>query len=202
MPKIQFSDFTMAYDDVGSGKAILFIHGFPLTRKMWQPQMEGLSAHFRIIAPDLRGHGESTPTKGVYSMELLADDCAALLDQLNIHQVTVCGLSMGGYIAFAFAKKHADRLAGLILTATRASADTPEGKSNRDRTIQEVLQTGKSGLIETMIQRLLSPASLKNNLTLVNELRTIMESVTLDAIVGDLYGMKERADVRPWLNQI
>jgi len=237
MPKVQLSDFTMAYDDVGSGKAILFIHGYPLTRKMWQPQLDELSSHLRVIAPDLRGHGESTATKGIYTMELLAGDCQALLDYLNIEKVILCGLSMGGYISLAFARRYPERLAGLILTATRAAADTTglsmggyislafarryperlagliltatraaadttEGKANRDRAIQEARQNGVNPIIESLIPRLLSPSTIQRNPQLIESLRQIMQAVSVDAIIGDLSGMKERPDSRAYLPEI
>ncbi len=202
MPKIALPDFTMAFDDVGSGKAILFIHGYPLTRKMWQPQIDGLSSFLRVIAPDLRGHGESTPTKGIYSMDLLARDCIDLLDYLNIEKVYLCGLSMGGYISLAFTRKYPERLAGLILTATRASADTEEGKINRERAIENAQKNGIIPIIESMIPRLLSPYTFDHQPQLVEEVRQIMQNVTLEAVIGDLSGMKERPDSRAYLHKI
>ncbi|MGB9669172.1 MAG: alpha/beta fold hydrolase [Anaerolineales bacterium] len=202
MPKIPLPDFTMAFDDVGSGKAILFIHGYPLTRKMWQPQLDGLSSSVRVIAPDLRGHGESTPTKGVYSMDLLARDCHYLIDHLNIEKVYLCGLSMGGYISLAFARIFPQHLAGLILTATRASADSEEGKINRERAIESAQKNGIIPIIETMIPRLLSPYTFQHQPQLADELRQIMQNVTLDAVIGDLSGMKARPDSRAYLHEI
>lgn len=202
MPEVSLPDFTMVYDDVGSGTAILFIHGYPLTRKMWQAQLSGLSPFMRMIAPDLRGHGESTPTKGIYSMELLARDCNYLLDYLNIDKVYLCGLSMGGYISLAFARKYPQRLAGLILTATRASADTEEGKLNRERSIENAQKNGIIPIIESMIPRLLSPYSMQHRSQLVDQIRQVMQGVTLDAVIGDLSGMKERPDFRIFLHEI
>jgi len=107
---IKVRDITMFYEDCGQGLPILFIHGYPLNHKIWQPQIDGLSDIARIIAPDLRGHGESQATQGEYSMDLLADDCAALLDAIPISQkIVLCGLSMGGYVSLAFLRKYASR---------------------------------------------------------------------------------------------
>ena len=118
--------FSMAYSDAGQGPAIVFVHGFPLNRAMWQPQVETLSAHARVLAPDLRGHGDSQVTPGPYSMDLFADDLSAFLDALRVTEpVYLCGLSMGGYISFAFCRRYRERLRGLILTATRASRIRP-----------------------------------------------------------------------------
>lgn len=199
----EFESFRMAYDEAGSGIPILFIHGYPLNRRMWQPQIDALSIDAHVIAPDLRGHGDSTPTEGVYSMDLLAEDCAKLLDTLNItEKIVVCGLSMGGYISFAFARKFPNRLAALILTATRAAPDTEEGKLNRQRSIALAREQGIAPIIESMLARVLSPVTLQNNPALVETVRQIMQHTSLQAVIGDLQGMIERIDSRPFLKQI
>lgn len=199
----EFESFRMAYDEAGSGILILFIHGYPLNRRMWQPQIDALSQDVHVIAPDLRGHGDSTPTEGVYSMDLLAEDCARLLDTLNITQkIVLCGLSMGGYISFAFARKFPHRLAALVLTATRAAPDTEEGKLNRQRSIALAREQGIAPIIESMIARVLSPVTLQNNPDLVETVRQIMHQTSLQAVLGDLQGMMERIDSRPFLKQI
>jgi pimeloyl-ACP methyl ester carboxylesterase len=199
----EFESFRMAYDEAGSGIPILFIHGYPLNRRMWQPQIDALSIDAHVIAPDLRGHGDSTPTEGVYSMDLLAEDCAKLLDTLNItEKIVVCGLSMGGYISFAFARKFPNRLAALILTATRAAPDTEEGKLNRQRSIALAREQGIAPIIESMLARVLSPVTLQNNPALVETVRQIMQHTSLQAVMGDLQGMIERIDSRPFLKQI
>src|SRR5512143_2273883 len=92
----------MAFDVRGSGAPVLLVHGFPFDRTMWAPQAEALASSWRVIVPDLRGHGETEAPPGPYSMDLFADDLAALLTHLGVEQVVLGGLSMGGYIAFAF----------------------------------------------------------------------------------------------------
>ena len=116
---VQVNGFSMAYTSAGSGLPVVFVHGYPLSRRIWEPQASGLSDAARVLAPDLRGHGESQPVPGPYSMDLLADDLNAFLDVLgSVRPVVLCGHSMGGYVAFAFWRKYAARLAGLILTST------------------------------------------------------------------------------------
>ena len=133
---VRLNDFSMAYTDLGEGTPILFVHGFPLNRKLWIPQTEGLRQDVRIIAPDLRSHGESQTVPGPYSMDLFADDLNDFLEAVGINQpVVLCGLSMGGYVAFAFYQKYAYRLTGLILVTTRATADSPEAKAGRDQAV-------------------------------------------------------------------
>ncbi|MCS6908137.1 MAG: alpha/beta fold hydrolase [Anaerolineales bacterium] len=199
----EFESFKMAYEEVGSGIPLLLIHGYPLNRHMWQPQLDELGKDARVIAPDLRGHGDSTPTEGIYTMDLLAEDCAKLLDHLRIREkIVLCGLSMGGYISFAFARNYPERLAGLILTATRAAPDTEEHKLNRQRSLALAKEQGLEPIIEAMLPRVLSPTTLQNRPDLVQTVRKIMQRTSLQAILGDLQGMMERADSRPFLKQI
>ncbi len=201
--KLQINDISMSFDDRGDGIPVLFIHGYPLNRKIWQPQIEGLSDIARLIAPDLRGHAESQATDGEYSMDLLAKDCAALLDAIPVtRKVVVCGLSMGGYVTFAFLREQASRLAGLILTATRAAPDSEMGKANREITIAQAQNEGISNTIESMLPKLLSPKSMSGNPALVAQLRKIMQSISLKGLKGDLLGMKNRPDSTSLLSQI
>ena len=96
----------LAYTDEGRGPVVLMLHGFPFDRSMWRGQVEKLSEDFRVIAPDFRGHGETPPTREPSTMEELAEDLAALLDELNVPRAVVCGLSMGGYVALRFVAWH------------------------------------------------------------------------------------------------
>ena len=123
--------FEMAFADQGQGLAVVLIHGYPLQRAIWAPQVEALQTRFRVITPDLRGFGESQVTAGPYTMEMLADDVHALLQARGIRTAVIGGHSMGGYVALALARRHPEMLRGLILVNTRAGADSAEGKANR-----------------------------------------------------------------------
>jgi pimeloyl-ACP methyl ester carboxylesterase len=114
----------LAYTDEGQGPVVLMLHGFPFDRSMWRGQVEKLSEEFRVIAPDFRGHGETPSTREPSTMEELAEDLAALLDELNVPRAVVCGLSMGGYVALAFYRAHPSRVRALVLADTRPNADT------------------------------------------------------------------------------
>ncbi len=180
---------------------MLLIHGYPLNRRLWQSQISGLSGIARLIAPDLRGHGETppfpapAPNPQTYSMELLAEDCVQLLDDLQITQpVIVGGLSMGGYISLALYRNYPERVAGLILAATRASADTPEGKINRDKAVEIVRQGGAPAIAQSMIQRMLASQTYKYRPDLVDVVMDIMLATSVEGITGDLLGMRDRTD--------
>lgn len=200
---VQFEDFNLFYEDRGQGTPLLFIHGFPLNHQMWVPQLEALSERARMIAPDLRGHGESGAPPGVYSMDLLAGDCMALLEALAITEpVVVCGHSMGGYVALAFQRRFPERLAGLILAATRASADTPEGKAGRDQTASKAREEGAEAIAQGMLPKLLAPQTYDDRPKLVERVAGLMRSTSVEGVVGASLGMKERPDARPGLSKI
>ena len=201
--RLSLPGFTMAYDDRGRGLPLLFIHGYPLNRTLWEPQIDDLSYTTRVLTVDLRGHGESDPMPGPYPMDLLADDCISLLDALGITTpIVICGLSMGGYVTFAFYRRYAARVAGLILTATRAGADSSESKANRDKSAVLAQEKGADVIAEAMLPRLLSPKTLTARPDLVDRVRKIMRGISVDGIVGDLTGMRDRMDSTPLLTQI
>ena len=136
----------IAYDDHGIGQPLLFLHAFPLNRSMWSGELMALlqDGRFRLVALDWRGFGESDTTVGISTMEQLADDVAGLMDELGMQNAILCGLSMGGYAAFAFLRKYPERVKGLILADTRPGADTDEeagdgrgaGSADRERALQ------------------------------------------------------------------
>ena len=193
---------TLAYNDHGTGLPIVFLHAFPLNRTMWAQQEEALSLQFRIITIDLRGHGESDAPLWRYTLEQSADDVNALLDQLSIQQAIFVGLSMGGYILFAFYRKYAARVKGLVLADTRAQPDTAEGKDGRFQMAQIAYKKGPFAIVDTMLSKLFSPTTIKTRPALVQQVRTIIENSQISGIAGDLMEMAERLDSIPLLSQI
>ena len=201
--RVRIKDVLLAVEERGSGLPLLFIHGYPLSSAIWAPQIEALADTARVIALDLRGHGNSEASPGPYSMDLFAEDCRDVLDALGIFEpAVVCGLSMGGYVSFAFYRNYPERVAGLILAATRAVSDTPNGKANRDKASDLALQGGTSAIVESMLPKMFGPRTYLERPDLVHKLREIMQSVSLDGILGDLEGMKSRPDSTPTLEQI
>ena len=130
----------LAYADEGPGPVVVLLHGFPLSRAMWDEQLAGLGSIYRVIAPDLRGLGESPVPEGVYTMDAMADDVVELLETLEIMgPVVVGGLSMGGYVALSLAARYPTRVRALMLMDTHAAADTPEAAQGREATAQAVI---------------------------------------------------------------
>ncbi|NGZ11851.1 MAG: alpha/beta fold hydrolase, partial [Nitrospira sp. LK70] len=177
---------TLAFNDQGTSLPLVFLHAFPLNRTMWADQEHALSSQFRVITIDLRGHGESDAPLWRYSLDQAADDVRALLDCLSIQQAVFVGLSMGGYILFAFYRKYAERVKGLVLADTRAQADTDEGKQARFELAQIAYKQGASAVADIMIPKLLSPATIRTRPELVRRVRTMIESNQISGIVGDL----------------
>jgi pimeloyl-ACP methyl ester carboxylesterase len=200
--KTQINGITIAYSDRGTGLPIVFLHAFPLNRTMWAEQEDVLSLRFRVITVDLRGHGESDAPLWRYTLEQSADDVNALLDQLAIQQAIFAGLSMGGYILFAFYRKYAARVKGLILADTRAQADTTEGKDGRFQMAQTAYQKGPTAIADIMIPKLLSPATIQTKPALVQHVRAMIEGNQISGIAGDLMAMAERPDSVPLVKQI
>lgn len=198
----QINGITLAFSDQGTGLPLVFLHAFPLNRTMWSEQEHALSSQFRVITIDLRGHGESDSPLWRYSLDQAADDVCGLLDHLSIRHTIVVGLSMGGYIAFAFYRKYADRVKGLVLADTRAQADTEDGKRARFEMAQIAYKQGPGAIADIMIPKLLSPATIQTKLDLVRRVRMMIEGNQVSGIAGDLMAMAERPDSIPLLQQM
>lgn len=139
----------------GQGLPVVLLHAFPLSSAMWLDQREQLAAAYRVITPDQRGFGGSALGTDEPSLDLVADDLAALLDALELERVVLGGLSMGGYAAMAFWRRHRDRVSALVLADTRAGPDPAEVKANRER-IAAMLDAdpGSPVLVEELLPNL------------------------------------------------
>ncbi len=191
----------LAYTDEGPGPAVVLLHGFPLGRAMWKEQVAAIGSMYRVIAPDLRGHGDSPAPDGDYTIDEMADDVVELLDTLGLDvPVVVGGLSMGGYIALSLAERYPERIRALLLMDTRAAADSPEVAARREELAQAVLSAGNpSPVIDAMIPRLFSPWISDNRPELVTPLRRVMERNAARGVVGALRAMATRPDRTPVL---
>ncbi len=193
----------LRYDQVGSGITLLFIHGYPLSRKIWEAQLAGLSDIASIVSVDLRGHGESFPFPPPYTMDMLANDCKLLLENVSVNTpVVVCGLSMGGYVTLALYRKFPDLFKCMILTSTRAGADSSEGKANRDEAVIIAHQNGVPFIAEGMLRKIVSPWTRSSNPDLVNHILNIMLETSVQGVVGASQGMRDRPDSTPLLSKI
>jgi pimeloyl-ACP methyl ester carboxylesterase len=193
----------LEYDDVGRGRLIVLLHAFPLSHAMWRPQVQALASAYRIITPDLRGFGGSDGFNGSPSIERMSADIDALLTALHVDtRVVLGGLSMGGYVALAFAHKFANRLRALILADTRAEADTDEGKVSREQLIAFAQSHQASDVIDQMMPRMVSEATRTQHPEVVEEIRRIASTQKVSGIISALRAMRDRPDATPWLGDV
>lgn len=179
------------HESRGEGEPVLFLHGFPFTGALWDPVVERLDGGWRCILPDLRGMGRS-PATAAAGMDDYADDLARLLDALGeTRPVVLVGMSMGGYVAFAFARRHPERVRALALVATRAQADTEEGARGRLATADRVLREGSRVVADDMVGKLFGASA-------PGELRArwhaIMAATPPEGVAAVLRAMAARPD--------
>jgi len=204
MPRIdmQAGSVRLSVFDEGTGIPILFVHGFPLSQDMWRGQFSLADEH-RVIAPDLRGFGDSETVPGTTTMAQLADDCAALLDALGVAEpVVFCGLSMGGYVGWQFVRRHPQRLRALVLCDTRAAADTPEAAEGRMKMADHVRRHGTAAVAEAMLPKLFASETFQSRADVVAEIRSTIEQTTPDGLAAAQMGMAARDDARSLLPTI
>lgn len=196
MPLIEVDGSPVHYLEAGTGGTpLVLLHAFPLHAGMWAPQLACLSSGRRVIAPDLRGFGGSGAPEEIsgYSMVGYADELAGFLDGLGLDRVVLGGLSMGGYVAFAFLRQYADRVTGLVLADTRAAADTAEVLGRRSDQQEQVARAGTTALIEVLLAGLLCDHTLARRPELVEQVRRLMAN-PVAGYIGALDAMKHRPD--------
>ncbi len=163
MPDVTINNQKISYTERGRGLPLVLVHGFPLDNRIWESQLAALSDQYRVIAPDLPGFGKSQPSpKNPFTMESLADTLHAFLTQIKATPCALAGLSMGGYMAFAYERKYPTTLKAFILVDTKAEADTTEGKAGRNKMIETVRTQGPPAIAAAMMPKMLSAESQQN----------------------------------------
>jgi len=207
MPTVTVEGTTIHYIDTGGGAGggtpLLLLHAFPLHSGMWQPQLHAFSGRHRIIAPDFKGFGASDAPdeESTYSMANYADEVAGLLAALDLDEVVVVGLSMGGYVAFSLLDRHRPLVAGLVLADTRAGRDSEEVLAKRTDQQQQVRSQGTVAVIDTLLDTLLSEHTQELRPEVVVEARRLMDNPAA-GFVGALEAMKSRPDATAGLGAI
>ena len=192
--------FEMAFDDTGGARVpLVLIHGFPLDRTVWAAQAAGLSGVARVIAPDLRGFGGSALPDGPVTMDTYAADVAALMDTLRVERAVIGGVSMGGYVAFAFRRLFPERVRALVLVDTRPGPDSAEAKKARDDTATLVQAAGSAIVAARMLPKMLGPGAAPG---VVRSLSDLMSRQPAEGIVAALGAMRDRVDSTPDLTRI
>lgn len=192
----------MAYEEAGAGVPVVLLHGFPFNRTLWREQIDALKDSHRVIAPDLRGHGETEVTTEPATMEEMARDVAALLDELRIDRPVLGGLSMGGYVALAFHRLFPRRVRALLLADTRAHADTEDSKRTREETAERALAEGMKPIADAMLPKLLAHTTHMKHPEAVERVREMILATKPEGAAAALRGMAERRDQTNYLANI
>ncbi len=195
---------TLGYAVEGQGPPIMLLHGFPLNRTMWGPQVGALRERFTVITPDLHGFGESDPPAEPKhtSMDTYAGDVLRLLDALGYDRVILGGFSMGGYVLFRVLARAADRISALVVADSRAGADSDEGRQRRHAAIARIRSEGTEGFLTEFVTGLVGPTTKAQRPRIVEAVRRISGSPPGSALIGALSAMAARPDSRPLLASV
>ena len=201
---ISINNLTVSYSDQGPDDAptVIFIHGFPLNRSMWDMQIEGLKENYRVIAYDIRGHGNSDPDIDEFFIELFVNDLLRFMKKLGIEKPILCGLSMGGYIALNAVLRYPDRFDGLILNDTQCIADTPEIKENRCQAIIRIMKNGVEQYADEIIKNLFAPESFTNKKNVIAGVKKMIINTTKQSLCNTLHALAERKETCDQLPEI
>lgn len=200
---VKVNGFNLSYDDLGEGPVpIVFLHGFPFNKSMWQLQLDFLKTTNRVIACDIRGFGKSKDEESHLEMDLFANDLILFIDSLGLEKVILCGLSMGGFIALNAMKRFPSRFEALILCDTQCIADSYDVKVKRYETIEEIKEYGVSNFNEGFIKKVFHEDSLTNKPELVEQLRSVVFSNSQHIIIQGLTALAERSETCSFLDEI
>jgi 3-oxoadipate enol-lactonase len=188
------NEYLPGFEHKGSGTPVVLLHGYCGSRRYWYDVLPVISTRYHVIVPDLRGHGASPVTEGIYSMEQLADDTAALLDRLKIDKAFVFGHSLSGYSTLAFAEKYPDRLLGFGLVHSTSLPDTETGRQGREKAVEQIRSEGVKPFVDGLVPKLFAPdhrTSMEKKVTVAKEIGYVTSP---QGAIGCALGMLERPD--------
>jgi 3-oxoadipate enol-lactonase len=194
MERVRSSDAEIFYEIRGSGPPVVLLHPFPCDHEFWHPVAALLESRYRLILPDLRGHGDSEIGEGPALMQKHASDIARVLDAAGFGRAAFVGCSIGGYVLFEFWRRFRARVSSLVLCDTRPQADTAEARTNRLKVAATVLEQGPEPFLETMIPKLMGRTTLATRPDVVDGARGMMRKMSAEDISLVLRGMAERPD--------
>jgi pimeloyl-ACP methyl ester carboxylesterase len=202
MEKIVSDDAEIFYDVAGSGAPVILLHPFPANHELWFPVSQFLSQRFRLIMPDLRGHGESALGNGPATMQKHATDVARVMDAAGVDCAPLVGVSIGGYTIFEFWRRFRERATALVLCNTKAPGDTVEARSTRLQSANEVIEKGTEQFFESMLPKLLGETTRRSRPDVVEGALRMMRKMSAEDVAGVQRGMAERIDSVPTLKTI
>ncbi|MGA7162302.1 MAG: alpha/beta fold hydrolase [Bacteroidota bacterium] len=197
--KASVNNALLHYIDIGVSTAtpVVFIHGFPFSHKMWTfpgGQTEALTSTHRVIAYDVRGHGDSEVGDGQYTIELFVEDLIGLLDHLSISKAVAVGLSMGGYIALRAVERNPDRFRGLVLCDTKSEGDSNEAKIKRSASMKAVKANGPQLFAQNFVAGVFTAESFNERPDAVKAIQSIIERTAPLSLCGTMLALAGRTD--------
>ena len=199
---LRSDDAEIVYWILGDGPPVVLLHPFPAHHEFWLPVAEQLSSRYRLVLPDLRGHGESEIGEGPATMAKHAGDLVRVLDDAQLGRVPLIGVSIGGYILFEVWRKHPARVRALGLANTKAPADNAAGRAQRLEAANDVLERGTEGFLQSMASRVLAKSTQESRPDLVEGALRMMRQMSPEDIAEVQRGMAERPDSIPTLKTI
>jgi 3-oxoadipate enol-lactonase len=194
MPRIISGDAEIFYTAVGDGPPLVLLHPFPSHHEMWMPAAQALITRYRVILPDLRGHGDSGLGEGLATMEKHASDIALVMDDADVKRAPLVGNSIGGYAIFEFWRRHRQRVSALGLCNTKAGADSPEARENRLRAAADVMEHGTEAFFQDLVRKLVGKTTCTTRPDLVEGALHMMRKMSRENVAMVQRGMAERLD--------
>jgi 3-oxoadipate enol-lactonase len=190
------NNLLVSYTDEGQhgSPVIIFIHGFPFNKSMWNLQVEPLRDNYRLIMYDIRGHGNSDAGNEDFSIDLFASDLISLMDTLKIDKAILCGLSMGGYIALNAIGKYQERFDALVLSDTQCMADTTEAKEKRMKAIESIRKTGVEEYAGESIKKLFASESFTTRVKQIADVREMILKTSEQSLCSTLLALSVRKE--------
>jgi pimeloyl-ACP methyl ester carboxylesterase len=191
---VKSDDADIFYEALGSGPALVLLHAFPADHGMWMPVAERLATRYRVVLMDLRAHGRSGAGSGPATMQKHAADVIRVCREAEIERCILAGVSIGGYVILEILRRERQRAAGLILSDTRAAADSDEVRANRSKSIDDAKRLGPEPIMETLINRVLGETTRRNRPDLIARVHAMAASMTVERIAAIQQGMAARPD--------
>jgi 3-oxoadipate enol-lactonase len=202
MNRVTSGDTEICYEAIGVGAPVVLLHPFPADHELWRPAVQSLVSHYRVILPDLRGHGESGVGEGPATMAKHAVDLARVLDEEDVGRAPLVGVSIGGYVLFEFWRRFRGRAAALGLCNTRAQADTVQGRGGRLQSAADVMEHGVEPFFESMVPKLIGETTRRTRPDLVESALHMMRKMSPEDVAMVQRGMAERPDSMSTLKTI
>jgi pimeloyl-ACP methyl ester carboxylesterase len=187
-------DAKIFYEVIGSGPPLVLLHPFPANHDFWKPAAQALISRYRLILPDLRGHGDSGVGEGSATMQKQAEDLARVLDDAQVERAPFVGVSVGGYVLFEFWRRYSSRVQALVLCNTKAQADGPEARAARLQAAAEVTERGTEPFFESMLPKLIGKTTRSTRPDLVEGALRMMRKMSPQDVASVQRGMAERPD--------